>query len=346
MDKIDTTSGVIRDVSLISKGEARGHKALVDASGNVTTRPEEAISAKPMFVDDTTLAQVAQCSNGTLKLRADHGSGVLSTIGYIDNIRCSGDKVLGDVYIYESEPERAKILEIAEKNPEHLALSLEFRGDDEVNGDKVMARCSELIAAALVNEGAANKSLFSANPISRVSLQNTQINTSKATSKIFMDDYANQLAEFGKRLACLEDVLNSAKDSGTAPKAIDPNVAPAVQNPDKVMADNAPHVDVVVGDKAKHTDPTEDEEKGEEKMKAYAALVAQEAIKQFAASIGVKHVPASGPASNEAVKVKTFSELVDEKTKEFGGDTVKATLFCIQNHKDVYKASRLISKKN
>jgi hypothetical protein len=335
MDKIDTGSGVIRDVSLISKGPARGHKALVDASGNVTARPEEAVSVKPMFVDETTLAQVAQCSSGTLKLRADHGSGVLSTIGYIDNIRCCGDKVLGDVYIYESEPERAKILEIAEKNPEHLALSLEFRGDDEVAGDKVMARCSELIAAALVNEGAANKSLFSANPVSRVSLQKTQTDASKTPSKNFMDDYANQLAEYGKRLTALEDVLNSAKDSGTAPKAIDPNVQPAVQNPDKVMA-SGPAPEVAVQDK---------KDDSEEKMKAYAALVAQEAIKQFAASIGVQRVPSSGPAVTETPKAKTFKELVDEKTKEFGGDCVKATLFCIEKHKDEYKASRLVAKK-
>jgi hypothetical protein len=334
--------GVIRDVSLISKGPARGHSVMLDANGNVTQKPEEATVAKPMFIDDTTLAQVVQCSPGSLKLRADHGSGVLSTIGYIDNIRANGDKVLGDVHIYESEPERAKIMEIAEKNPEHIALSLEFTGEDELGTDKVFARCNRMIAAALVNEGAANRALFSEKPLGCVTLQSPAPIANENVTKPNMDDYATQLAEYGKRLKACEDALSTAKE-GTAPKAIDPSVTPVVQNPDKTA---------LAEDEDKKKKSTIDAEGSEstsamsskEELKAFAEQAATEAVKRFAASFGVNLPAAGAHVVADAPKVKTFGELVTEKTKEFG-DATKAMLHCIKAHPAEYAASRFIAPK-
>jgi hypothetical protein len=132
---------VIRGASLISIGEAKGHDC---------------------FVDATTLRQVYGIleQKRDLKVKLDHESGVMSTAGYADNFKMSNGKILADVHIYESEPNAGRILEIANKKPHHLGLSLEFEGEDETVGGKCYARASDVSAVALVSDPAANDSLF------------------------------------------------------------------------------------------------------------------------------------------------------------------------------------------
>ena len=144
---VDVASGTIRKVSLISLGEARGHK---DEKG------------RKVFVDETTLEQVfAFCrQEGTIKVKTDHGSGVLSTIGYLDSFSQEPTRVVGNLHIYDAEPDAPRIFEIAAKNPTHLGISLEFTGLDEVDDRRCLARCDEVITAALVSDAAANKSLY------------------------------------------------------------------------------------------------------------------------------------------------------------------------------------------
>ena len=144
---VDAASGTIRKVSLISLGEARGHK---DEKG------------RKLFVDETTLEQVfAFCrQEGTIKVKTDHGSGVLCTIGYLDSFSQEPTRVVGNLHIYDSEPDAPRIFEIAAKNPTHLGISLEFTGLDEVDDRRCLARCDEVITAALVSDAAANKSLY------------------------------------------------------------------------------------------------------------------------------------------------------------------------------------------
>ena len=144
---VDAASGTIRKVSLISLGEARGHK---DEKG------------RKIFVDETTLEQVfAFCrQEGTIKVKTDHGSGVLSTIGYLDSFSQEPTRVVGNLHIYDAEPDAPRIFEIAAKNPTHLGISLEFTGLDEVDDRRCLARCDEVITAALVSDAAANKSLY------------------------------------------------------------------------------------------------------------------------------------------------------------------------------------------
>lgn len=146
---IDEAKSTIKGVSLISLGEARGH------TSNLT-------GAKIM-VDGTTLTQVFECCQNehTVKVKLDHGSGVLSTIGYVDNFELETNRVTADLHIYDSEPEAPRLFEIAEKNPAHMGISLEFLGLDEERMDgNCYARCSEVLTAALVSDPAANKTLF------------------------------------------------------------------------------------------------------------------------------------------------------------------------------------------
>ena len=146
---VDAENGIIRQASLISLGEAKGH---FDSKG------------RQIMVDETTLEQIfKKCKNlGTIKVKADHGSGVFEIVGWADNFALTSNKVLADVHLYESEPNRPRLLEIAEKNPTHMGISMEFTGEDKPRGTVCMSRCDEVIAAALVDDPAANSSLFSA----------------------------------------------------------------------------------------------------------------------------------------------------------------------------------------
>jgi hypothetical protein len=140
-----TGSGPIPNVSLISLGEAKGHGVYVDK-----------------VCLQQVLARLRQL--GDVKVKVDRGSGTMSTVGYMDNFSMStdGTKVIGNLHIYDSEPNKPRILEIAQKKPHHMGMSLEFEGVDQTLNGKTFARCSDISAVALVSDPAANKSLFAA----------------------------------------------------------------------------------------------------------------------------------------------------------------------------------------
>jgi hypothetical protein len=141
---IDTEAGVIRGVSLITKGPALGHGVMID---------------------DKTLAQVKTAAEqyaGGLKVKLDHASGAGDIIGYIDTLRIDGDKLLGDMHLLQNSPHRDYILEIAQRIPDTFGLSIAFSGPSEKSADKLttLQRCSEIYSVDLVSEPAANKGLF------------------------------------------------------------------------------------------------------------------------------------------------------------------------------------------
>lgn len=148
--KVDEIKGVVAGVAVITVGPALGHGVLVDA---------------------TTLEQVKACAEqfaGGLKVKMDHYSAVSEIVGYLHGFRIDGDVLRADLYLLESAPARAYVLEIAQKIPDTFGLSIAFSGIDErIAGtrpeeDIVLARCSEIYSADLVDDPAANPSgLFS-----------------------------------------------------------------------------------------------------------------------------------------------------------------------------------------
>lgn len=334
---VDPANGVIHSVSLISVGEAKGHK---DEDGH------------KVFVDATTLEQVYKfCqSQGTIKVKADHGSGVLSTIGYLDSFALESATVRGDLHIYESEPQAPRLFEIAEKNPTHLGISLEFSGVDEVSGTKCLARCSEVITAALVSDPAANKSLYSSKtttktlstmpdePKKEETTPTPDGGTPQAPSydelSAMYEKHKQEFEEFKKRFAndpkMNPDTENTQGTEGAEPKGIDSNTMP------HSSGDN----DIPVKKAEEKKDEADEDEK---KLARAAEMGAQIAIKAFAARLGTQAMPAGAPASASAPTVKTFVQLVDEETKNFGGDKTAATLHCIKTYKAEYAASRHVA---
>lgn len=147
---IDKEQGIIRGVNVIQTGEAEGH---IDENG------------RQLVIDETTLEQfynnAIRKSQG-VKVKANHGNDVLSTVGFLKDFRRNGDKVLADLYLDPTDKSKDKIIWMAESIPDEFGLSAAFFGKDEVAGDKILARCSQVQSADVVDRGAVTTGLFSA----------------------------------------------------------------------------------------------------------------------------------------------------------------------------------------
>jgi len=337
---IDAAKRTIRGVSLISAGAAKGH---TDEDG------------KQVMVDGTTLRQVFdKCVEaGTLKVKLDHGSGVSCTVGWLERFALTATQVLGDLHIYDSEESAPRIFEIAEKNPTHIGISLEFSGEDEAGDSVSLARCDEVITAALVSDPAANVSLYS----EKTKLQNTmprnkKLETApeeKPTPAIALEDagaekeptlgelaamFKTHLADFAafKSAYAVDSVLapdteNTQGAEGTAPKATDPETMPVAKGENDTKVTTAA------------AEPDGDEAK----LAKAAEMGAAVAVRAFASKFGINLSPAGAPANTAAKPEKTFAQLHAEETKKFDGDADLAMLHCIKNYKKEYAASRLVA---
>jgi hypothetical protein len=346
---IDADAGTISGVSLISIGEARGHRSTE--------------SGMKLMVDQTTLKEVYDCccEMGSVKVKLDHGSGILSTIGFVDGFGLREGKVTANLHIYDAEPEAQRIFEIAEKNPQHMGISLEFLGvDQEDPMEKVSyARCTEVLTAALVSDPAANASLFSIptpldatpspakiNPSSlkKTSLTQFMKKLETAPEKLATEDpkmmgeepadlaqllkaFADHMADYTNFKTSMQEVNDTAP--GTPPEGgqsitVDP--VTKAQN----MEDG-----VLVIDK-----DTPAEAEAEKALTKAARLGAEIAIRHLSGKMGVI-LPSSGYPSSTP-KARSFSEIVTDETKRMNGDATAAMLFSIKNHPKEYAQSRNI----
>jgi hypothetical protein len=283
---VDPESGAIKGVSLISKGEAAGH---YDDDG------------RQEIIDDVTLSQILQkCFEvKRLKVRADHGSGVMETIGWVENF-CMGDnKIIGDMHIYDSEPNKPRIIEIAKKNPGHIGLSVEFSGANEIKGDTTAARCEELHAVALVSDPAANASLFS----------------KPETTKPMPDDTTPEPIEDNK----FEELL--AKYTALEERLAKLETVPA-EDADHQEPDGDEVVVVADDVKDEPSDPNNGGYEDEEKMSKFAAKVAEETLKRYAATVGLAPLKKAGVPV--VAKEKSWEDLISDEAANFDGDRVKA----------------------
>lgn len=311
--QIDAESGIIRKCSLIRLGSAEGH---FDKEGRQET------------VDQKTLEQVyLYCYNlGSVKVKLDHGSGVLSTVGYVKNFAIEDGKVVGDFHIYETASEKPRIIEVAEKNPNHMGMSLEFEGQDEISGDKAFSRCSRVLTVALVSDPAANTSLFSAIPTQTKPTTPLIMDEEKEKETVSLDDRINELS---KKFEDMATKFAKKFEEDETPEKVVPatevETEPAPMNPD---AD----IDDVVT----------------KKIELAAKLGAEQAIKLFTAKLGTTALGKAGSPA-EPAKEKHFEEHVtDIAIKEFSGNTDKARGAVLTNRAKYpdawksYEASRLV----
>lgn len=139
-DKVNSDTGIIHGVSVITVGKAIGHTISVDA---------------------TTLSQVkavADSHKNGVKVKANHGTGVEAIVGALRDFRIEGNQLKADLHLLKSSGEQARILEMASTMPESFGLSTAFSGEPQDG----FARCTELYSVDLVDDPAANPSgLFS-----------------------------------------------------------------------------------------------------------------------------------------------------------------------------------------
>ena len=138
--RIDPDAGVVRGVSLITMGTARGHN---------------------LEVDDKTLTQLKESLDGTpppgIKAKLNHRSGVEAVFGYINNFQVEGNKLTGDLNMLRHHKDFNQTMEQITTMPGQIGLSVAFQGDKEPGKDgKVYARCKRIVSVDLVPDPAAN----------------------------------------------------------------------------------------------------------------------------------------------------------------------------------------------
>jgi hypothetical protein len=143
---VDRESGVIQGAAVITVGEARGHG---------------------FYIDRTTLQQVADAiqAKGSIPVRYVHPKSsedgnaqdpLPMLAGEVFNARVEGDCVRADVRLLNSFDRRDHLLEIAERMPGQMGLSIEFYPEFEHIDGKDFARVAELRAVDFVGNPAAN----------------------------------------------------------------------------------------------------------------------------------------------------------------------------------------------
>jgi hypothetical protein len=152
--RVDRESGVLRGVSVITEGEAKGHG---------------------MIVDGITLDQVKSCAEtyvDGLRVKMDHYTGIDAMVGVLRDFVIDGDQLRADLHLIKSHEDFEKIMEMAETIPGSFGLSISFSGESDripVSGVEGVlieaARCMEIYSADIVDQPAANPTgLFQAMP--------------------------------------------------------------------------------------------------------------------------------------------------------------------------------------
>jgi hypothetical protein len=137
---VDRDAGILRGVSVITEGDAKGHG---------------------MIVDSVTLDQVkasAETYVDGLRVKMDHYTGIDAMVGVLRDFVIDGVQLRADLHLLKSHDDFEKILEMAENMPGSFGLSISFSGESEVmeEGQVPSARCMEIYSADLVDQPAAN----------------------------------------------------------------------------------------------------------------------------------------------------------------------------------------------
>jgi len=285
---IDAAAATIKNVSVITVGEARGHG---------------------MQIDEKTLLQVkaaAETYVGGLKVKTDHYSGFNEIVGALKNFTIDGDQLRADLFLLKNHDATARIIEMAELMPDTFGLSISFSGEHEESGETVLARCSEIYSADLVDTPGANPTgLFSAKVDSEKKVMD---------EKQIADAIAAALAPVIEEMAAL-----SAK------------LAALEMDDEKEMTEDKPE------------EMTEDKEMKEHDKEDMTAKLSAELseLKALVSNFGAKPVaPAIASAVKADTKVPTnFNEALDVIKAE-GLSGTAATKAVIARYPDLYLAAR------
>jgi hypothetical protein len=275
---------IIEGVSIISVGEAKGHG---------------------LFVDDITLQEVKSCAEsyaGGVKVNLDHGAGIRDIVGFCDNFRIVGEKLVADLNLLETAEKRAYVLEIATRMPDTFGISIAFSGPVRERDGRSFASCTELYSADLVQTPAAN-------PTGLFSFTAKSVDTS---AKEMIDD-KNKMEDGAEDTVSIADIVERLSALETA------------------FGDYKSKMEEMPKDEEKMEDAPMVEEKDSEMSKLSAKL------DLIISNFGSAPLKASTVA-NEAEKL-SIKSIIDNKTRELGSRTA-AIKFAMTNHAAEYIALR------
>ncbi len=162
--KVDSENGVLTGVSVAEVGIATGHFAFADAKGAIVgvggyddgAQFKGAVKRLQLAMDEESLATVVAAGKQSprFKTREDHDDSIAARAGQSQNFRMDGAKVVCDVNIFDAYANRAVFLETAQKTPELIGLSGDFKFTAEVIGDQAMMRVTRIDAIDIVDQGA------------------------------------------------------------------------------------------------------------------------------------------------------------------------------------------------
>lgn len=188
--RIDEENGIIRGVSLITMGDARGHG---------------------LVVDDVTLNQLKNsmesASHPGIKAKLNHRSGVEAVFGYINNFSIQGNKLKGDLNLLKNHKDYNQTMEQISTMPGQIGLSVAFQGDKEQQGAKTYARCKRIISVDLVADPAANP-----DGMFETKVDNEIYNMNEPESDQH-DEVTELLSSINDRLEGLEDFQGDLEDA-------------------------------------------------------------------------------------------------------------------------------------
>lgn len=152
-EKIDAEKGIIYGVSVITEGEAKGHKS---------------------FIDKITLSQInnvaKEIKDGVkvkLSEAKEHDGSAGQIVGSLKNFRIDGAHIRADLHLLKNSSKYGFILELAAEMPSAFGLSVVVPNETEtIDGEKYL-RCSEIYSIDLVEAPAANAGLFSSKTMSK-----------------------------------------------------------------------------------------------------------------------------------------------------------------------------------
>jgi hypothetical protein len=277
-------SDIIEGVSVISVGEAKGHG---------------------LFVDAQTLREVKACAEtyaGGVKVNLDHGAGIKDIVGFCDNFRIIGDKLVADLNLLQNAERRDYVLEIAEKLPDTFGISIAFSGPVREIDGKRFASCEELYSADLVQTPAANPTGLFSFEAKAVDKNLTNMEDEKTQAEEIVKEDEIDISDILSRLSALETAFGDYKNK----------------------MEEMPKEEEMAEDK-------KDEESEMSKLSAKLDTI----ISNFGAA------PMKGSATAEEKPAVKFDlkALIESKTSELGSKTA-AIKFAMSNHPAEYIALR------
>jgi hypothetical protein len=276
-------SDIIEGVSVISVGEAKGHG---------------------LFVDAQTLREVKACAEtyaGGVKVNLDHGAGIRDIVGFCDNFRIIGEKLVADLNLLQNAERKDYVLEIAEKLPDTFGISIAFSGPVREIGGKRFASCEELYSADLVQTPAAN-------PTGLFSFE-------------------------AKRVDKFSQTMEDAPEK--------PEMENGNEDPMKEVMSRLAALEAFVADYNKKMEEMPKEEKMQEEPKAEESEMSKLSAKldTIIANFGAAPMKGSAAAEEKPAAKFDLKALIENKTSELGSKTA-AIKFAMANHPGEYIALR------